>query len=590
MEHITINSDRSVTVPVELRKIGVQYDHNVNTIEFVGPRYSGNVDLSTMTIYINYILSDKTPGKYKAENVIIDDQDNSLIRFNWTITRNVTKVSGILSCLICAKKTDEEGNEINHWNTDIFRLLSVSEGMENDLVIQEQYPDVITSIMQNIEEHNAKLLEFSGLNIRVTDLENNVDKLKDKIDKNVADVGELKDDLSYKVYIDGIDEITADNTEFIKKVMSENVCNNEKITSGYTMNVDGKPLENASRAITDYIYCYGKSVFSTNYGLTGAYCFYGRNKNFLGFVSYANVRENLSIPTYEETVYYMRLSLLVDVVGSFGVYFSEVAPSYTTYRKKLVLSDDIIVRNYTARKIIANLIKNGGTLKFIGDSITQGVGGTGFNADGEEICTIGSNTWKVNTSGYYWVNLVKNYVMNKFPNVTIKNYGTRSFTSENLVSQIKLGNIVDGTEDVIVCMIGTNDKWNGNLDTLKENLRFLIDLCEINKTALILVSAPISTVACDTLYNGTEVKFHNEDIDHVYMQVCEENNIPYISMYQNMLRDIEMLNVSDLDTIFSDGLHPNDEGYYLMYKIIMREFGLAYQMPNSSWDDASPNT
>ena len=183
MEHITINSDRSVTVPVELRKIGVQYDHNVNTIEFVGPRYSSNVDLSTMTIYINYILSDKTPGKYKAENVIIDDQDDSLIRFNWTITRNVTKVSGILSCLVCAKKTDEEGNEINHWNTDIFRLLSVSEGMENDSVIQEQYPDVITSLIQNVEEHDTKLLEFSGLNIRVNDLENNIHELKSDLEQ-----------------------------------------------------------------------------------------------------------------------------------------------------------------------------------------------------------------------------------------------------------------------------------------------------------------------------------------------------------------------------------------------------------------------
>ena len=178
MEHITINSDRSVTVPVELRKIGVQYDHNVNTIEFVGPRYSGNVDLSTMTIYINYILSDKTPGKYKAENVMIEYQYDSLIRFNWTITRNVTKVSGTLSCLVCAQKTDEEGNEINHWNTDIFRLLSVSEGMENDPVIQEQYPDVITSLIQNVEEHDTKLLEFSGLNNRVTDLENITGELK----------------------------------------------------------------------------------------------------------------------------------------------------------------------------------------------------------------------------------------------------------------------------------------------------------------------------------------------------------------------------------------------------------------------------
>ena len=194
MEHITINSDRSVTVPIELRKIGVQYDHNVNTIEFVGPRYSSNVDLSTMTIYINYILSDKTPGKYKAENVIIDDQDDSLIRFNWTITRNVTKVSGILSCLVCAKKTDEEGNEINHWNTDIFRLLSVSEGMENDLVIQEQYPDVITSLIQNVEEHDTKLLEFSGLDTRVTDIENNVNELKGDLSQLSEEIAGIKQD------------------------------------------------------------------------------------------------------------------------------------------------------------------------------------------------------------------------------------------------------------------------------------------------------------------------------------------------------------------------------------------------------------
>ena len=186
MEHITIDSDRSVTVPVDLRKIGVQYDHNVNTIEFVGPRYSGNVDLSTMAIYINYILSDKSPGKYKADNVTVCEEDDTLIRFDWTITRNVTQVSGVLSCLVCAKKTDEEGNEVNHWNTEIFRLLSVSEGMENDQVIQDQYPDVITSLFQKIEEHDTKLLEFSGLSTIVSDLEDSVDALKE-------DLNELKE-------------------------------------------------------------------------------------------------------------------------------------------------------------------------------------------------------------------------------------------------------------------------------------------------------------------------------------------------------------------------------------------------------------
>lgn len=80
--------------------------------------------------------------------------------------------------MVCAKKTDEEGNEVNHWNTEIFRLLSVSEGMENDQVIQEQYPDVITSLFQKIEETDTKLLEFSGLSAIVSDLEDSVDELK----------------------------------------------------------------------------------------------------------------------------------------------------------------------------------------------------------------------------------------------------------------------------------------------------------------------------------------------------------------------------------------------------------------------------
>ena len=40
----------------------------------------------------------------------------------------------------------------------------------------------------------------------------------------------------------------------------------------------------------------------------------------------------------------------------------------------------------------------------------------------------------------------------------------------------------------------------------------------------------------------------------------------------------------DIATIFKDGLHPNDKGYYIMYKILMKELGLAYQMPGSEYD------
>ena len=58
-EHVIINQDRTVIVPESEKKIGIQYDHNVNTISFDCPRYPDEdptIDMSTMSIYINYML------------------------------------------------------------------------------------------------------------------------------------------------------------------------------------------------------------------------------------------------------------------------------------------------------------------------------------------------------------------------------------------------------------------------------------------------------------------------------------------------------------------------------------------------------
>ena len=38
-EHIVVGSDRFITVPNSLKRIGVQYDHNIETVTFDCPRY-----------------------------------------------------------------------------------------------------------------------------------------------------------------------------------------------------------------------------------------------------------------------------------------------------------------------------------------------------------------------------------------------------------------------------------------------------------------------------------------------------------------------------------------------------------------------
>lgn len=164
-EHIVIGSDRSVKVPDSVRKIAIQYDHNVNTLIFDCPRYSDSADLSTMQIYINYMLPNKELGSYLAKNVKIDETDDTIMHFEWTITRAVTSYPGVINCLVCIKQVDSDGNEIYHWNSDLFQKLSISNGMECTEVIVETNPDIITQLllrMNTVEDESHKTSDRLG--------------------------------------------------------------------------------------------------------------------------------------------------------------------------------------------------------------------------------------------------------------------------------------------------------------------------------------------------------------------------------------------------------------------------------------------
>lgn len=130
--HIIIGADRYITVPDELKRLAVQYDHDIETVTFDCPRYWDEHDMSQMSVYINYVLSDQTPGAYKAQNVRVDDTDLSIMHFEWTINSDVTGVSGNINFLVCVKNIDDYGVEKNHWNTEICKDCYISAGMEHD--------------------------------------------------------------------------------------------------------------------------------------------------------------------------------------------------------------------------------------------------------------------------------------------------------------------------------------------------------------------------------------------------------------------------------------------------------------------------
>lgn len=145
--HIVVRNDRYITVPTQLKRIAVQYDHNVETVTFDCPRYWDGIDMSEMVVCVNYATPDGTLGCYAATDVV---PDGDIMHFTWTITKNVTMVSGILSFLVCVKKVDVDGNEVNHWNSEICKEMYISSGLESQEIIKEFYPDVLTEILTKL--------------------------------------------------------------------------------------------------------------------------------------------------------------------------------------------------------------------------------------------------------------------------------------------------------------------------------------------------------------------------------------------------------------------------------------------------------
>lgn len=159
-EHIFISSDRHITVPDKLKRIAVQYDHNIETVTFDCPRCWDGVDMSTMMIYINYMRPDGTYGSYLVSDATVDENDDSVMHFNWTISNHVSEIKGNISFLICIKKADDEGNEEIHWNTELNSEMYISAGLECVEAIRKSYPDIFAQLLGRMESNEETSSQY----------------------------------------------------------------------------------------------------------------------------------------------------------------------------------------------------------------------------------------------------------------------------------------------------------------------------------------------------------------------------------------------------------------------------------------------
>lgn len=178
--HIVVGGDRFITVPSNLKRLGVQYDHNMETVVFDCPRYWDNRDMSKMAVYINYALSDGYMDRYPADNV---RADGDIMHFEWTISRNVTQVTGEVSFLVCVMDTDSEGNEARHWNSELCQACYISPGMETEESPVDMYPDLITQLllrMNSVEQINVQAGEMQALYDATVEVANTAEEVKNE--------------------------------------------------------------------------------------------------------------------------------------------------------------------------------------------------------------------------------------------------------------------------------------------------------------------------------------------------------------------------------------------------------------------------
>ena len=143
--HMVINSDRTITVPDMLKNLAMQFDHNMESITFDCPRYWDDYDLSTLDVYINYEAPDGKRGSHECTNISIDENNETIIHFEWTILSPVTMIPGNIKFLVCGKKINDKYELERRWHTQPCTDCSIMVGMDcmdtadNHVIVPDNY-------------------------------------------------------------------------------------------------------------------------------------------------------------------------------------------------------------------------------------------------------------------------------------------------------------------------------------------------------------------------------------------------------------------------------------------------------------------
>lgn len=231
-------------------------------------------------------------------------------------------------------------------------------------------------------------------------------------------------------------------------------------------------------------------------------------------------------------------------------------------------------------KIFSKVILSEKTIriKLLGDSITHGVGGTGFEQNGEPIV----EGFARNPKGNCWAKKFKDYMETRF-NCVVTNNACTGTRIEFIIKHFD--ELIEDEDDIILCMIGTNNRNQHYADGpkcdkqeyIKQFYQNIIALYNKFKAAgkdvVFMANIPASAER-EVDGDGFWRMFHMNDVHDLYVKASIECGFPLIRLYTLFMKYCEQRDIV-IDSLLADGLHPNDAGYDVMFKLIMDEIGFA---------------
>lgn len=150
----TIDPTTREITTTDTKIVLMQYDHNSEIFTFQIPRLVEGHDMSLCNkIEIHYTNINRRTKEQSKDVYPVTDQkvEGDNLVFTWLLSGNATKYAGTLNFIIRFGCLEEDNTFSYMWHTDIFKNITVSDGISNTAAVAEDHSDILENWKSEID-------------------------------------------------------------------------------------------------------------------------------------------------------------------------------------------------------------------------------------------------------------------------------------------------------------------------------------------------------------------------------------------------------------------------------------------------------